>query len=188
MYREILQYLKCLIFKLKRCVFPCRFISLNMNMDETNFVWMHRGVIDAVISKGAFKEIIGKLKLSSFARKQVHHEAEELPEQREAIPHDPQPSTSQDFGGAKPKVKRRRIGKGRGKTTDKTSEQSEIVVGPTTLEKVDTMTQTDSDFEEYLQLSEEQFEQYQLYKEMQVMQQYSVQTIQEEDFREYDGK
>ena len=54
--------------------------------------------------------------------------------------------------------------------------------------KIDSMTQTDSDFEDYLEMSEEQFEAYQLYKEKQMKQKYLIETIQEEDFKDYDGQ
>ena len=161
-----------------------------MDMDEKDFVCMHKGVIDAVISKGVFKEIIGKLKLSSFARKKVKEEdPEDLPEEAAGATGG-EPSTPQDFSSTEPKVRKKARGKGqgRGKASSKKSAESVIVSPGRTLQRVDTMTQTDSDFEEYLQLSEEQFQEYQLYKEMQMIQQYSVQTIQEEDFREYDAE
>ena len=162
-----------------------------MDMDERDFVCMHKGVLDAVVSKGAFKEIIGKLKLSTFARKQVQQEDPEDYPQEGLSATGGEPSTSQDVAPTVPKVRRRGRGKGRGKTAVKKSDESVKVSGhksAETLQKVDTMTQTDSDFEEYLQLSEDQFEEYQLYKEKQMMQKYMVETIQEEDFAEYDGQ
>ena len=161
-----------------------------MDMDEKDFVSMHKGVLDAAISKGVFKEIIGKLKLSSFARKKVQEEDPEDFNEEAVSGSVPEPSTSQDFSPTQPKVRKKSIakGRGRGKTSAKKSAENVIVSPAGTLQKVDTMTQTDSDFEEYLQLSEEQFEEYQLYKEMKMIQQYSVQTIQEEDFRDYDGQ
>ena len=42
---------------------------MEMEMDEFSFVCMHQGVVDAVVSPGTFKEVIGKLKLSGFDKK-----------------------------------------------------------------------------------------------------------------------
>ena len=42
-----------------------------LDMDKRDFVCMHKGVLHGVVRKGAFEEIIAKLKLSTFARKHV---------------------------------------------------------------------------------------------------------------------
>ena len=47
--------------------------------------------------------------------------------------------------------------------------------------------QTDSDFESYLELPEEEFAEYQRYKEEQLMQKYLVTTILQEDFEDYEA-
>ena len=97
----------------------------------------------------------------------------------------------------KPKVQRtergRARGKGRGKGCGRGQKsiwtevvQSAPVQPVQSVEKYDMMTQTDSDFEEYLIMSEQEFEEYQMYKEQKLRQQYLVTTIQEEDFQEYD--
>ena len=54
------------------------------------------------------------------------------------------------------------------------------------IQKSDMTTQTDSDFEEFLEIPEDEFEEYKMYKEMKLRQQYLVNTIQEEDFAHYD--
>ena len=88
-----------------------------MEMDERNFVFMHKGVLDAVISQGSFKEIIGKLKLSTLVKKQVQVQ-EDVDEEMIEEGLD-QPTTSEEKTGAKPKVKTRARGKARGKGTGK---------------------------------------------------------------------
>ena len=149
--------------------------------------------MDAVISKKAFKEILGKLKVASFAKKAVQQYVEE---ENPTAPV-PEPSTSDEFAGTKPKVQCTERGKGRGKGTGKgrgrgvrsipTQQLQPVPVQPVqSVEKSDMMTQTDSDFEEYLIMSEQDFEQYQMYKEQKLMQQYLVSTIREEDFKDYD--
>ena len=167
------------------------FINLNMDMDEYNFVSMHKGVVDAVISQGAFKEIIGKLKLSSFAKKALPRNVEEDIGEAEGPG---EPSTSEDFTTSKPKVSRKGRGKAKGKgkgkktTPSKSVQPAQFVQDGQAVQKADMMTQTDSDFEEYLLLSEEDFQEYQMYKEKQMMQKYLVETIMEQDFEDYEGE
>ena len=106
-----------------------------------------------------------------------------------------EPSTSEEIAGTKPKVQRTERGKGRGKGRGRGRAHKSIpteLVHPVpvqpvqSVEKSDMMTQTDSDFEDYLIMSEQEFEEYQMYKEQKLMQQYLVQTIQKEDFQNYD--
>ena len=40
-------------------------------MTEENFLYMHKGVVEHVISKGAFRKILGLLRVINFIRKQV---------------------------------------------------------------------------------------------------------------------
>ena len=80
-----------------------RFISLQMEMDEYNFVYTHTSVLDAVVSTKCFKEIIGKLKLWTFAKKSIHQVVEEENPESNI----PDPSTSDDVPVDKPKSKRR---------------------------------------------------------------------------------
>ena len=169
-----------------------RFINLELHMTEWNFLAMHKGVVDLVVSKKAFKELLGKLNVGCFAKKAVqqYFQVENLD------PTVPQPSTSQDFDGTKPKVQCTERGKGRGKSRGRgrgrgqKSNTPAVVPSVTvqSVEKSDMMTQTDSDFEEYLIMSEQEFEEYQMYKEQKLMQQYLVSTIREEDFHEYDAE
>ena len=63
-----------------------------MEMHEYNFVSVHTSVLDAVVSTQCFKEIIGKLKLWSFAKKSIHH----IVEEENPDSNIPQPSTSDD--------------------------------------------------------------------------------------------
>ena len=162
-----------------------RFISLDMEMDEMNFVSMHQAVVDTVVSRGVFTEIIGKLKLSSFAKKAIVPTVEEdIPDQEVPV----EASTSQKVTGTKPKAKRKPTGKGRGKSKGQKVVSREQVPFVQTVGKADMTTQTDSDFEEYLHLSEEDFNEYQMYKEKQMMQQYLVSTIQEKDFHDYEAE
>ena len=126
--------------------------------------------------------------MSTFARKQVQPQYPQDVPQEATGATAAEPSTSQDVGPTEPKVKRRARGKGRGKAAAKKAHERAIVSPAETLQKIDTMTQTDSDFEEYLHLSEEQFHDYQLYKEKQMMQKFMVETIQEADFADYDEK
>ena len=165
-----------------------RFISLEMEMDEYNFVYTHTSVLDAVVSTKCFKEIIGKLKLWTFAKKSIHQMVEEENPESNI----PDPSTSDDVPVDKPKSKRKATtkGKGRGKTSAKGQVAPPVPV-PVPLpgamiQKCDMTTQTDSDFEEFLQIPEDEFEEYKMYKEMKLRQQYLVNTIQEEDFTHYD--
>ena len=171
-------------------IFFPRFINLELDMTELNYVVMHSGVLDVVVSKAAFKEILGKLKVASFAKKAVQQNIqEEFPDAPV-----PEPSTSEEFGGAKPKVPRTQRGKGRGKGMGKGrgrgKKPPEVLqsVPVQSQEKLDMMTQTDSDFEEYLIMSEQDYTQYQMYKEKVLMQKYLVSTIREEDFEEYDAQ
>ena len=161
-----------------------------MDMDEYNFVSIHTSVLDAVVSRKAFKEIIGKLKLWSFAKKSSYH----IVEEGNPDSNIPDPSTSDDVPVDKPKSKRKATikGKGRGKTSVK-GEVAPPVPVPVPVpgavaEKCDMTTQTDSDFEEFLQIPEDEFEEYKMYKEMKIRQQYLVNTIQEEDFGDYDAE
>ena len=114
-------------------------------------------------------------------------------EEGNADPPVPEPSTSEEFGGTKPKVQCTERGKGRGKGRGRgqksipTEQVPAVAVEPVQiLVKSDMMTQTDSDFEDYLMMSEQEFEEYQMYKEWKLMQQYLVSTIREEDFKDYD--
>ena len=106
----------------------------------------------------------------------------------------PQPSTSDDVPVDKPKSKRKATtkGKGRGKTLAKAQVSQPVPVPvPVPLPMVQKSymtTQTDSDFEEFLQIPEDEFEDYKMYKEMKIRQQYLVNTIQEEDFGDYDAE
>ena len=160
-------------------------------MTELNFLAMHSGVVDMVVLKKAFKEILGKLNVGGLAKKAVPQYFEvDNPD-----PSVPEPSTSQEFDGTKPTVKHTERGRGKGRGKGRGRGQKSIpskVVQPLpvqsvqSVEKSDMMTQTDSDFEEYLMMSEQEFEEYQMYKEQQMRQQYLVSTITEEDFRDYD--
>ena len=170
-------------------LFFIRFINLKLDMTELNYVAMHSCVVEVVLSKAAFKEILGKLKISGFAKKAVQQDVqEEIPNA-----HDPEPSTSDEFSGTKPKVPRTQRGKGRGKGLGKgrgrgqKSSPPEVVqsVPVQSQDKSDMMTQTDSDFEEYLIMSEQDYEEYQIYKEKVLMQNYLVRMIREEDFQDY---
>ena len=164
-----------------------------MDMTESNFVAMHSSVVDIVVSKKAFKEILGKLNVGGLAKKAVQQYFEvENPD-----PSVPEPSTSQEFDGTKPKVQRtergrgsgkgRGKGRGRGQKSIPTDLVQPVPVQPVqSVDKSDMMTQTDSDFEEYLMMSEQDFEEYQMYKEQKLRHQYLVSTITEEDFQDYD--
>ena len=80
--------------------------------------------------------------------------------------------------------------KGKRKRRDKksvTSEMAQPLLVPM-VETADMMTQTDSDFVEFLQMSEEEYQEYQMYKEKQLRQQYLVETVQEIDFQVYDAE
>ena len=158
-----------------------------MEMDEYNFVSMHTSVLDAVVSTKAFKEIVGKLKLWTFAKKSTY----DIVEEENPDSNIPDPSTSGDVPVVKPKSKQKATTKvkGRGKKLAKGEVVPPVPVpvpGPMP-QKCDMMTQTDSDFEEFLQVPEDEFEEYKMYKEMKVRQQYLVNTIQEEDFADYDA-
>ena len=159
-------------------------------MDEYNFLYTHTSVPDAVVSTKCFKEIIGKLKLWTFAKKSIHQVVEE----ENPDSNIPEPSTSDDVPVDKPKNKRKATtkGKGRGKTSAKGQVGAPVpvpvAVPGAMLEKCDMTTQTDSDFEEFLQIPEDEFEEYKMYKEMKMRQQYLVNTIQEEDFGDYDAE
>ena len=161
-----------------------------MEMDKYNFVSMHTSVLDAVVSTKAFKEIIGKLKLWTFAKKSTYHIVEEENPESNI----PDPSTSGDVALDKPKSKRKATtkGKGRGKTSAKGQVPPPVPVPVPVpgamVQKCDMTTQTDSDFEEFLQIPEDEFEEYKMYKEMKIRQQYLVNTIQEEDFGDYDAE
>ena len=165
-----------------------RFISLQMEMDEYNFVYTHTSVLDAVVSTKCFKEIIGKLKLWTFAKKSVYH----IMEEENPDSNVPDASTSADLTLEKPKSKRKVTtkGKGRGKTSAKAQvvQPVPLPVPVPMVQKCDMTTQTDSDFYEFLQIPEDEFEEYKMYKEMKLRQQYLVQTIQEEDFCDYDAE
>ena len=162
-------------------------------MTELNFLAMHSYVVDIVVSKKAFKEILGKLNVGGLVKKAVQQYFEvENPDSNI-----PEPSTSQEFDGTKPKVQRTERGRGRGKGRGKRRGRgpklnpTDVVQGvpvqhTQSVEKSDMTTQTDSDFEEYLLMSEQEFEEYQMYKELQMRQQYLVSTITEEDFQDYD--
>ena len=157
-------------------------------MDEYNFVYTHTSVLDAVVSTKCFKEIIGKLKLWTFAKKSIHQVVEEENPESNI----PDPSTSDDVPVDKPKSKQKATtkGKGRGKTSAKGQVAPPVPVPlplpGAMIQKSDMTTQTDSDFEEFLQIPEDEFEEYKMYKEMKLWQQYLVNTIQEEDFAQYD--
>ena len=165
-----------------------RFISVEMEMDEYNFVSVHTSVLDAAVSTKAFKENIGKLKLWSFAKKSICH----IVEEENPDSNIPQPSTSGDVPLDKAKSKRKATtkGKARGKTLAKAqvAQPVPVPVPLPILQKSDMTTQTDSDFEEFLQIPEDEFEEYKMYKEMKMRQQYLVNTIQEEDFADYDAE
>ena len=164
-----------------------RFISLEMAMDEYNFVYTHTSVVDAVVSTKCLKEIIGKLKLWSFAKKNIY----QIVDEENPDSNIPDPSTSGDVPVDKPKSKRKATptkGKGRGKSSAKIQvlQPVPVPVPMGMIQKSDMTTQTDSDFEEFLQITEDEFEEYKMYKEMKLRQQYLVNTIQEEDFAHYD--
>ena len=160
-------------------------------MTESNFLAMHSGVVDLVVCsvQKSIQGNIRQVECRKFAKKAVQKDFEvEIPD-----PNVPQPSTSQEFDGTKPKVQRTERGKGRGKGRGRGQKSipTEVVqpvpVQPVqSVQKLDMMTQTDSDFEEYLVMSEQEFEEYQMFKEKKLMQQYLVSTIQEEDFQDYD--
>ena len=153
-------------------------------MDEYNFLYTHTSVLDAVVSTKCYKEIIGKLKLWTFAKKSIHQVVEE----ENPDSNIPYPSTSDDVGLDKPKSKRKATtkGKGRGKTSAKGQVAPPVPLPGAMIQKSDMTTQTDSDFEEFLEIPEDEFEEYKMYKEMKLRQQYLVNTIQEEDFAHYD--
>ena len=93
-----------------------RFINLNLEMDEYIFLSMHQGVAHTVISKAAFKEIMGMFKLSTFARKMVKSDLE-----HENTPEVPQAegSTSYSIESGFRKETIRSKGKGKGKAKKK---------------------------------------------------------------------
>ena len=157
-----------------------------MEMDEYNLVYTHKSVLDAVVSTKTFKEIIGKLKLWSFAKKSTYH----IVEEENPDSNIPEPSTSIDVPLDNPKRKRKATtkAKGRGKTLAKGQVAPPVPVAGGMVEKCDMTTQTDSDFEEFLQIPEDEFEEYKMYKEMKIRQQYLVNTIQEDDFADYDAE
>ena len=162
-----------------------------MEMNEEHFVHCHQGVVQEVISRDAFKRVMAFLKLSSFCRKRVK---DIVPEEIADLP-DPEPSSSHDTGTSAQEVQRKAKGKGRGKGQPRARKSAKTVhvehpvvqVVNVLSNKSDMTTQTDSDFEQYLDMSEAEFQRYQLYKQQQLMQQYLVTTIQEEDFAEYDA-
>ena len=153
-------------------------------MNEENFLYAHQGVVAEVISKKAFKAVVGFFKLSSFARKTVRPIVQDDPEP----PPEPQPGTSDDTPSNLPSQKGRGKGRGKGNPRGKKYQKTEHVVQPVQqLVKCKMATQTDSDFESYLKLPEDQFADYQRYKEEQLMQKYLVTTILQEDFEDYEA-
>ena len=150
-------------------------------MNEENFVHAHQGVVNQVISKDAFKRIVGLLKLSTFARRTIR------PTVQDETPIEPEPATSHETSSAQTQARGRKRGRGRGRATGRKIAKTEHVVQPVKqMVTCEISTQTDSDFEGYLEMSEEEFADYQRYKEQQIMQKYLVTTIIQEDFTEYE--
>ena len=160
---------------------------MDLSMDEYNFVSIHQGVVQSVISKGAFKDILGMLRISSFAKKVPKSSVEE--ERNEDV--NPVEEDSEQISSVvtketiKSKSSRKRKAGNRKSVT--TSVNALKVSPKIDIPKCDMTTQTDSDFEGYLEMSDEQFLEYQRYKEYQAMQQYLVNSIVEEDFVDYEN-
>ena len=161
-----------------------------MDMSEYDFVNVHKGVVDTVITKRSFQEIIAMLKLSTFARRSV------VPAQVvEDIPQVPVPDASTSKIEPKPKMKTKGKGKGKGKgkKSKKAEEKVEIVVEtiPDPVEMLPTdkltiSTQTDSDFEDFLEMTKKEIDEYEQYKQQQIYQQYLCNNIFVEEFDDED--
>ena len=160
-------------------------------MTEYDFVQMHKAVMDSVITKRSFQEIIGMLKLSTFARRSVVHpvvipNVHDLPEVVL-----PEPTTSKRQ--VKSKITAKGKGKGRGKKSQKKEEEVQPVL-PKVVETVEMLptenltisTQTDSDFEDFLRMTKRELDEYEQYKQQQIYQEYLVTHIFEEEFDDYD--
>ena len=163
-------------------------------MSEINFLYMHKGVLEHVKSKESFQRILGLLKVSNFVRKQAKIQIEE------PIPDDfvPEASRSQE---PTPVVKKRRKRTVKGKSKVKQSQDSGTTVlsegsqtivtdsGVKVVMPAGTLTlstQTDEDFQNFITMSNEEYEEYIAYKHLQLSQQHLVNDIVEQDFSDYD--
>ena len=125
-----------------------------MEMNEEHFVHCHQGVVKEVISRDAFKRVMAFLKLSSFCRRRVE---DIVPEEIAELP-DTEPSSYHDTGASAQAVQSKGKGKGRGKGQPRARKSAKTVhvehpvvqAANVVSNNCDMTTQTDSDFEQYL--------------------------------------
>ena len=150
-----------------------------MEMTEYNFVYLHNTVAQQVIVQGGIKRLLTMLKIGSFVRKMGTVDttpvatADEVPDMDVV-----QPSTSSGKNGKGRKRRRRRDKKAEAKQVV----QQQVQIPTLRSDQCTMATQTDIDFEYYLELDEEQYEEYLAYKQVQLAQQYLVSEIMEQDF------
>ena len=166
-----------------------RFVMLKCQMTEMDFLYVHQGVVDQVVAKGTVKRLLGMFKMMTFARKiprasiesDVHVE-EDAPQHASYPPGAIVPSTSSQS----PKnIKSAKKGKGRGKSTS-VAQPNVPPIPIVQSKKSEVVTQTDVDFEYYLEMDEQEYQDYQAYQHAQMTQRFLVSEIREEDFEGYD--
>ena len=78
-----------------------------------------------------------------------------------------------------------RTGRRRGKKVQPQVVQQQVPIPTLRSDQCSMATQTDIDFEYYLELDEDKYEEYLAYKQVQLAQQYLVSEIMEQDFDEW---
>ena len=162
-----------------------RFIMMESEMTEMNFLYVHQGMVDQVVGRGTISRMLVMLKLSTLIQRQQKVDVADTPQEQNIA--DVDMAKSQDTSqpaGKKPKGTRKRRRKSK-----KANAVQQQVVAPVQVirsENCEVSTQTDIDFEYYLTLDEAEYQDYQEYKHAQMAQKYLVSVIREEDFLDYD--
>ena len=157
-----------------------RFVVLNLDLSEINFIHMHKTVVNEVISRTAITKSIHMMRLTSIVKRAMALEVEEEEEVETGI--EPTQSTSVKSKGTCRREPRKR-GKKRkhdemsqcNVPTVQTSTGPDVVYMPT-FREVATQTVTD---EEILTQEEEYFQEQEIERAQRVL---TVDFIKEEDF------
>ena len=164
---------------------------LATEMSEFNFVYVHQSIVDQVVAKGMVSKILAMLKMGNFTRKHVKRNIEEVLDVQDnvhSISDGAQAACSQDSSVSvgKKKPKNTKKAKGRGQKSNVVQEPILPSTSHVPHNNCDAYTQTDVDFEYYLELDEKEYEDYQAYQHAKMTQTYLVSSITEQDFAEYD--